>query len=104
MPSRRDALQRLGGGALALSGAAMLGGCGRAGDRNATLNFWAMGREAEVVASLLPEVYARHPDVRVHVQQVPFLSAHEKLLTAYAGDSLPDMCQLGNTWLPEFTA
>ncbi|HZT55836.1 MAG TPA: extracellular solute-binding protein, partial [Burkholderiaceae bacterium] len=24
--------------------------------------------------------------------------------TAYAGGALPDLCQLGNTWLPEFTA
>jgi multiple sugar transport system substrate-binding protein len=104
MPSRRDALQRLAGSALALGGAPMLAACSREDDPNGTLNFWAMGREAEVVASLLPDFHARHPAVKVHVQQVPFLSAHEKLLTAYAGGSLPDLCQLGNTWLPEFTA
>jgi multiple sugar transport system substrate-binding protein len=40
----------------------------------------------------------------VHVQQLPWTAAHEKLLTAYAGGSLPDLCQLGNTWLPELTA
>src|SRR5574341_2447167 len=33
----------------------------------------------------------------------PWVAAHEKLLTAYAGRSLPDICQLGNTWVPEFT-
>ena len=63
-----------------------------------------MGREAEVVADLLPDFHARHPEVQVRVQQVPFSSAHEKLLTAYAGNSLPDLCQLGNTWVPEFCA
>ena len=63
-----------------------------------------MGREAEVVAELLPAFHARHPGVRVRVQQLPWSAAHEKLLTAYAGDALPDLCQLGNTWLPEFTA
>ncbi|HEX4233611.1 MAG TPA: sugar ABC transporter substrate-binding protein [Caldimonas sp.] len=63
-----------------------------------------MGREAEVVAALLPEFNARHPDTRVHVQQLPWTAAHEKLLTAYAGGSLPDLCQLGNTWLPELVA
>jgi len=53
---------------------------------------------------LLPAFHARHPGVQVRVQQLPWTAAHEKLLTAYAGDSLPDLCQLGNTWLPEFTA
>ena len=96
---RRSALQGL--GALAIGSA--LAGCSRRDDP-ATLNFWAMGREAEVVADLLPAFYARHPGIRVRVQQLPWSAAHEKLLTAYAGGSLPDLCQLGNTWLPEFTA
>ena len=99
---RRDALKGL--GALALGGSGALAGCGRRDDPDGPLNFWAMGREAEVVAALLPEFHARAPGVKVRVQQVPFSAAHEKLLTAYAGGSLPDMCQLGNTWLPEFTA
>ena len=97
---RRTALQGL--GALALGGA--LAGCGRRDDPAGPLRFWAMGREAEVVAELLPAFQARHPGVEVVVQQLPWTAAHEKLLTAYAGDALPDLCQLGNTWLPEFTA
>jgi multiple sugar transport system substrate-binding protein len=102
IPARRGALQGL--GALALSGTGLLSGCGRRDDPTGPLHFWAMGREAEVVAELLPPFYARHPDVKVRVQQMPVTAAHEKLLTAYAGGSLPDLCQLGNTWLPEFTA
>jgi len=98
--SRRNALQRLGAAAALLT----LGGCGRRDSPEGPLNFWAMGREAEVVAELLPAFHARHPDIRVHVQQLPWTAAHEKLLTAYAGDSLPDLCQLGNTWLPELIA
>ena len=97
---RRDTLRLAG----ALAGSAMLGGCGRRDDPAGPLDFWAMGREAEVVHDLLPDFYARHPEVQVRVQQVPFTAAHEKLLTAYAGNSLPDMCQLGNTWVPEFCA
>ena len=46
----------------------------------------------------------KHPDIRVDVQKMPNTAAHEKLLTAYAGDALPDVCQLGNTWLSEFDA
>jgi multiple sugar transport system substrate-binding protein len=66
-----------------------------------TLTFWAMGREGEVVTSLIAEFERDHPDIRVDVQQLPWTSAHEKLLTAFVGDATPDVAQLGNTWLPE---
>jgi multiple sugar transport system substrate-binding protein len=103
MPARRDALHTLGRGALAVGAGALLGACDRRAE-SPRLSFWAMGREAEVVAELLPAFNARHPEISVRVQQLPWSAAHEKLLTAYAGGSLPDLCQLGNTWLPEFTA
>jgi multiple sugar transport system substrate-binding protein len=63
-----------------------------------------MGREGEVVAELLPEFERTHPGVRVKLQQLPWTAAHEKLLTAFAGDATPDLCQLGNTWIPELVA
>lgn len=76
-------------------------GCERAG-QGTVLHFWAMGREAEIVGALIPEFEREHPGVRVEVQQVAWTAAHEKLLTAYAADALPDVFQLGNTWMPEF--
>jgi multiple sugar transport system substrate-binding protein len=63
-----------------------------------------MGREGEVVRQLLLDFEHAHPDVRVVVQQLPWTAAHQKLLTAFAGGALPDVAQLGNTWLPEFVA
>ena len=99
---RRSAMRRI-GSAVTLAGP--LAGCGRGNaDPEGPLDFWAMGREAEVVTSLLSAFHARHPSVRVRVQQLPWTAAHEKLLTAFAGGALPDLCQLGNTWLPEFSA
>lgn len=77
-------------------------GGGAAGD--APLELWALGREGEVVESLLPGLEARHPGLRVRVQQVPWSAAHEKLLTAYVGGAMPDLFQVGNTWIPEFVA
>jgi multiple sugar transport system substrate-binding protein len=79
--------------------------CGRASGPGATtIEFWAMGREGEAVRALVPAFEARHPGLRVRVQQVPWSAAHEKLLTAFVGDSLPDALQLGNTWIPELAA
>ena len=63
-----------------------------------------MGREGEVVTTLVPEFERLHPGIRIDVQDLPWSAAHEKLLTAFAGDSTPDVCQLGNTWVPEFVA
>ncbi len=79
----------------------VLTGC-RPADERTTIRFWAMGREAEVVGELIPQFEREHPHLRVELQQVPWTAAHEKLLTAYAADALPDICQLGNTWVPEF--
>ncbi len=65
--------------------------------------FWALGAEGEHVAKLIPGFERLNPGIRVRVQMVPWNAAHEKLLTAFAGHSLPDMFQLGNTWIPEFS-
>src|ERR1700682_5638823 len=68
------------------------------------LHFWAMGREGEVASELLAAFERENPGLRVRVEQLPWTAAHEKLLTAYAGDATPDIAQMGNTWLPEFVA
>ena len=89
--------------ALALAGVGVAGCAQReAGDR--TLNFWTIGREGDAVKKLLPEFEREHPGLHVSVQQLPLTAAHQKLLTAYAGDSVPDITQLGNTWVSEMVA
>jgi multiple sugar transport system substrate-binding protein len=85
--------------------ALLLAGCGRsAGGDGAVVRFWGFGREGEVVRELVPGFEARHPGVRVEVQQIPWTAAHEKLLTAYVGNTTPDVAQLGNTWIAELAA
>lgn len=91
----------------ALLAAALAGilpaGCARDTGGRVQIVFWAMGAEGEHAAKLVPEFERRNPGISVKVQMIPWNAAHEKLLTAFAGSSLPDMCQLGNTWVPEFT-
>jgi multiple sugar transport system substrate-binding protein len=79
-------------------------GCGSPAPQQRLVSVWAMGREGEVIAQLLPQFRKLHPDIEVRIQQLPFTAAHQKLLTAFAGDATPDLCQLGNTWIPEFVA
>ena len=95
--SRREAIAALSSAALALTG------CGRSSGRK-QITFWGAGREGDVAAELIRGFEQEHPEIGVNVQKMPFTVAHEKLLTAYAGETLPDLCQLGNTWIPEFAA
>jgi multiple sugar transport system substrate-binding protein len=81
-----------------------IGGCASSPSGQTVVELWAMGREGEMVQRLVPAFEERHPDVRVRVQQIPWSAAHEKLLTAYVGEAMPDVFQLGNTWIPELAA
>jgi multiple sugar transport system substrate-binding protein len=77
--------------------------CGKPEEAVTTIKFWGFGNEGEMVQPLIKEFERRNPTIKVKVQQIPWTAAHEKLLTAFAGESTPDVCQLGNTWIPEFT-
>lgn len=79
-------------------------GCGSEPSDAVRLEFWGMGREGEVVAELVPEFERLNPGIDVRVQQMPWIAAHEKLITAFVGEATPDIAQLGNTWIPEFVA
>ncbi|MCK6601203.1 MAG: sugar ABC transporter substrate-binding protein [Bacteroidetes bacterium] len=68
------------------------------------LRFWAMGAEGEKVKALIPGFEKENPGVKVNVQMIPWTAAHEKLVTAVASGTEPDLSQLGNTWIPEFVA
>lgn len=87
---------------LAAGAAAASFGCTRR--RDDVVRFWAIGREGEVSGELAQDFMQKNPGITVEVQKMPLTAAHEKLLTAYAGDALPDVCQIGNTWLAEFAA
>jgi multiple sugar transport system substrate-binding protein len=101
---RREGMSNLWSRVPVLAAAALLvlGGCGDEADPRVTIDFWAMGREGEVVRELTEAFERANPGIVVRVQQIPWSAAHEKLLTAYAGDAMPDVFQLGNTWVPEF--
>ena len=78
----------------------VLTSCARDSDSE-QLVFWTIGREGEAIAKLIPDFEREYPQIHVKVQQLPLTAAHQKLLTAIAGGSTPDISQLGNTWIPE---
>jgi multiple sugar transport system substrate-binding protein len=68
------------------------------------VDFWALGSEGEVAKRLVPRFEERTPGVTVRVQQIPWSAAREKLITALVGGTMPDVFQLGSTWVSEFLA
>ena len=82
-----------------MGGLAAAGCTARAAGRN--LRFWAMSYEGDY-APLLMTAFTRATGLEVDVQSVPWTAAHEKLLTAHAGGSLPDVFMLPAHWIGEF--
>lgn len=67
------------------------------------VTMWAMSTQGENAPLLLP-AFTRTTGIGVDLQPLPWTAAHEKMLTAYAGGSLPDVVMLSNAWVPEFAA
>ncbi|WP_137753024.1 extracellular solute-binding protein [Sphingopyxis sp. L1A2A] len=80
----------------------MLGGCGARSDDGLTI--WAMGNEAASLPALLASLGRPGDAPKVKVQPLPWTAAHEKLLTGFAGNSLPAIGQVGNSWIAEMAA
>ncbi len=71
-------------------------------NRETVIDFWGLGSEGEFVKQLIPKFEVENPGIKVNVQMVPWTAAQEKLISAFASDNLPDVFQLGNTWVPQF--
>lgn len=87
----------------ALAGGACLAACARE-EGAGVIRFWAMGNEAAHAPTIIAPFEDANPELRVRVQALPWTAAHERLLTAYAGNALPDVAQVGNTWVSEMAA
>ncbi|WP_040214995.1 sugar ABC transporter substrate-binding protein [Clostridium polynesiense] len=92
-----------------LAGAVFLGGCssntgkkGGAASGDKTITVWAMGTEGELLDKLTPDFEKSNPGMKVDVQAIPWDQAHDKLLTAVASGSGPDVVQMGTSWVTEF--
>ncbi len=75
--------------------------CNESG-KETVIDFWGLGSEGEFVKQLMPKFEAENPGIKVKIQMVPWTAAQEKLISAFASNNLPDVFQLGNTWIPQF--
>ncbi len=71
-----------------------------------TITFWhAYNADTEtpfVEKTIIPAFEAAHPDIKVQAVNIPYDQFHQKLLTAMAGGTAPDVARLDIIWVPEF--
>jgi multiple sugar transport system substrate-binding protein len=75
-------------------------------DISGTVTFWhAYSADSPEVATLddviIPAFEKKFPDVTVKSVPVPYDDLHQKLITAVAGDQLPDLVRADIGWVPE---
>lgn len=67
-----------------------------------TLEVWAMGAEGDQLKTLTDKFTTANPGVKVNVTSIPWSSAHDKFVSAASANALPDVAQVGTTWVAEF--
>lgn len=90
------------GGQESGSAPAAVGSAVPSGPVSGNLTVWAMGTEGDNLQKLADDFMAKYPDVKVAVTPVPWDAAHDKITTAIAGGTAPDVSLVGTTWMGEF--
>jgi len=81
---------------LALLGAGMLSCASKDDEEIVFWQFWS----AEIIDPLVDAFEAENPGVKVRMEQLTWQSGLEKITAAIASGNVPDLCELGSTWMP----
>ncbi|MFC1667916.1 extracellular solute-binding protein [Chlamydiota bacterium] len=73
-------------------------------EKDKPLSIWAMGDEGIRIREIIPLFLKENPSISIDLQIIPWGAANEKITTAIVGNLPPDLCQMGTTWMPEFSA
>jgi multiple sugar transport system substrate-binding protein len=75
--------------------------CGR--EDEAGLVFWQF-QPPDLMDGLIEEFERQHPSIDVRVETLTWQSGYEKIVMAFSSGELPDLLEVGSTWLPTFQA
>ncbi|MDP9445011.1 MAG: sugar ABC transporter substrate-binding protein [Actinomycetota bacterium] len=70
-----------------------------------TLDVWIMegtNPDAEPFFDAVAKEFNAKTGATLDVQYIPWTAAHDKFVTSIAGDTGPDVAEVGTTWTPEF--
>jgi len=76
-------------------------------DEKVTITFWHTystdGPENKALNEVVvPAFQAKHPNITVKAQVMPYDGLHDNLVTAVSGGALPDVMRMDIIWTPEF--
>ncbi|MGW2240448.1 sugar ABC transporter substrate-binding protein [Streptomyces sp. NPDC001759] len=100
--ARNTSLALFTASALTLTACGGSGGADVGAGAKQTLTVWAMGTEGEKLADVAKDYEKAHSNVTVKVTPVGWDVAHQKLVAAAAAGKLPDVMQMGSSYLGEF--
>ncbi|MFH1311660.1 MAG: extracellular solute-binding protein [Candidatus Eisenbacteria bacterium] len=63
--------------------------------------FWQFQRP-DIMEALIDEFEAENPSISVRVETLTWQSGYEKIVMAFSSGHLPDLLEVGSTWLPKF--
>lgn len=69
--------------------------------KNKAITVWFFGDQPQPFQKLVKK-FQKQSGIQVNVQAIPWANAHDKLLTAIASKSGPDVITMGTSWMPEF--
>lgn len=69
--------------------------------KNKPVTVWFFGDQPKPFQDLVAK-FQKQSGIQVNVQAIPWANAHDKLLTAVASKSGPDVITMGTSWMPEF--
>ncbi len=83
---------------LALVSVLNLVGCSKLGGAKIKISSWGSPEENQILVDLLNDFQAKHPDIKVELQRIPYNDYTTKLLTQIAGGLAPDVVftEVGN--------
>lgn len=60
--------------------------------------------ETEKATKLAEEFMKENPDIKVEMEAIPYNALHDKLITAMAAGTAPDVVRMDIIWVPEFAS
>ncbi|MFH1311929.1 MAG: extracellular solute-binding protein [Candidatus Eisenbacteria bacterium] len=72
-------------------------------DDEAQLVFWQFQRQ-DLMNELIADFEAANPSIKIKLETLTWQSGYEKIIMAYASGQLPDLLEVGSTWMPKLQA
>jgi multiple sugar transport system substrate-binding protein len=70
-------------------------------EESADIVFWQFQRP-DIMQDLIAEFEAENPDIDVRLETLTWQSGYEKIVMAFSSGTVPDLLEVGSTWLPKF--